>query len=78
MSQDEARSYFSRFWKGIEFWPGGNIFFWRLTAPMGFRPDVVGKALELEFDLPYADKTTMNLVDVAKQAFSKRLMCVIP
>ncbi len=72
-SQDEAKVMFSRFWKGVETWPGGNVFYWKLTAPMGFRPDIVGKALELEFDLPYSDGTTMGLVDYAKKAFSKRL-----
>lgn len=72
-SQDEAREMFGRFWKGIEFWPGGNVFYFKLSAPMGFRPDVVSSALELEFNLPYADKTNMDLVAEAKAAFSKRL-----
>lgn len=77
-SQDEAREMFQRFWKDIEFWPGGNVFYWRCRAPMGFNPKVVGKALELEFDLPYEDGTTLGLVDYAKAAFSKRLGCTIP
>lgn len=72
-SQEEAREMFGRFWKDIEFWPGGNVFYWRVKAPMGFRPQVVAEALELEFNLPYADGSTMNLVDEAKAAFSKRL-----
>ncbi len=72
-SQDEAREMFGRFWKGIEFWPGGNVFYFKLTAPMGFRPNIVATALELEFDLPYADKTNMGLVEEAKAAFAKRL-----
>lgn len=72
-SQEEARAMFSRFWLGIEFWNGGNVFFFKLTAPKGFLPQVVGKALELEFDLPYDDGSTMGLVADAKAAFSKRL-----
>lgn len=78
MSQDEARVMFAKLWKGIEMWPGGNIFYWRLTAPMGINPKVVGQALELEFSLPYADNSRMDLVDEAKAAFSKRLMTKIP
>jgi hypothetical protein len=70
---EEASLMFSRFWKGIETWPGGNVFYFKLTSPMGFRPDVIAQALEFEFNLPYADGTTMNLVDEAKAAFSKRL-----
>ncbi len=72
-SQDEAREMFSRFWKDIRFWPGGNVFYFRLASPMGFRPDIVAKAIELEFDLPYADRSTMGLVKEAKAAFGKRL-----
>lgn len=73
-SQDEARVMFEKFWKGVEFWPGGNVFYFKLTSPKGINIDVLGKALELEFDLPYADGTRMGLVERAKEAFSKRLM----
>lgn len=76
-SQDEARVMFSKFWKGVEFWPGGNVFYFKLTSPMGFNPTVVAKALEMEFNLPYSDGTTMALVEDAKAAFSKRLMTTI-
>jgi hypothetical protein len=73
-TQDSARAMFSRFWKGIEFWPGGNVFYYKLTAPMGFRPDVIAQALEFEFEnLPFSDGTTMGLGKEAKAAFSKRL-----
>jgi hypothetical protein len=72
-TKEEAKEMFHRFWKEIDFWDGGNVFYWRLRAPMGFRPDVVSKALELEFDLPYADGTTMGLVAEAKKAFGRRL-----
>lgn len=77
-TQDEAKVMFSKFWKGIEMWPGGNVFYFKLTSPIGFNPKVVGQALELEFDLPYADGTTMGLVAHAKACFSKRLMVTIP
>lgn len=74
---EEAQEMFGRFWKGVEFWPGGNVFYFKLTAPKGFNPQVVAQALELEFNLPYADNTVMGLVDHAKAAFSKRLMLTI-
>ena len=76
-TEESARAMFSRFWKGIEFWPGGNVFYYKLTAPMGFRPEVLAQALEFEFNLPYADGSTMDLVAEAKAAFSKRLSCTI-
>lgn len=75
---DEARQMFSRFWKDIKFWPGGNIFYFRLQAPISFSPKVVAQALEFEFDLPYADGSSMGLVEEAKAAFSKRLMVTLP
>lgn len=78
-SQEEAHIMFARFWKEIEFWPGGNVFYFRLSAPMGFRPEVIGKALEFEFgELPYKDGSTMNLAAEAKAAFGKRLRVTIP
>ncbi len=36
-------------------------------------PERLREALEFEFDLPYPDGTRMGLVDVAKEAFGKRL-----
>lgn len=75
---DEAKQMFSRLWKDVEFWPGGNIFYFRLRAPLGVNTKVLGKALEFEFDLPYADGSTMGLVSEAKAAFSKRLMTTVP
>lgn len=77
-TQDEAKVMFSKLWKTVEMWPGGNVFYFKLTAPISFNPKVVGQALELEFDLPYSDGSTMGLVDHAKAAFSKRLMTKIP
>ena len=77
-TQDEARQMFERLWRGVEFWPGGNVFYFKLTAPKGLNPSVLGKALEFEFDLPYADGSTMGLVQEAKAAFGARLMTRIP
>lgn len=68
-----AEAMFKRFWREYDFWPGGNIFYWRVKSPMGFNPKILSAALELEFNLPYEDGTTMDLVDEAKAAFSKRL-----
>jgi hypothetical protein len=76
-TQDSARQMFSRLWKTIEFWPGGNVFYFRLSSPIGINPKVLAKALEFEFDLPYADGTSMGLAEEAKQAFSRRLMTSI-
>lgn len=76
-TQDSARQMFSRFWKGIEFWPGGNVFYFKLTAPMGLNPQILGRALEYEFNVPYADGSSMGLVEEAKAAFSRRLMTTI-
>lgn len=78
MSEEEADGYFKRFWKTSQHWRGGNINFFKLTNPLGVNPAVVGKALEFEFDLPFRDGTRLNLVDEAKEAFSKRLGRRIP
>lgn len=75
---DEAKQMFTRFWKDVEFWPGGNVFYFRLRAPISFNPKVVGQALDFEFELPYADGSTMGLAAEAKAAFSKRLMVTVP
>lgn len=76
-TQESARAMFCRFWKTIEFWPGGNVFYFKLTAPMGFHAASLAKALEFEFDLPYKDGSTMGLGEYAKAAFSRRLMTKI-
>lgn len=77
-TQDEAKVMFGKLWKSVEMWPGGNVFYFKLSAPLGINPKVVGKALEMEFNLPYADGTTMGLVEYAKEAFGKRLMTKVP
>jgi hypothetical protein len=70
---EEAETMFSRLWNKREFWPGGNVFYWKLTSPKGVNYNVLKQALEIEFDLPYSDGSTMGLVDEAKKAFGKRL-----
>lgn len=77
-TQEEAETMFSRLWNKREFWPGGNVFYWKLSSPKGVNPSVLSKALEIEFNLPYADGTTMNLVKEAKAAFGKRLGVKLP
>lgn len=72
-TQEEADAMFKRLWNKTEYWPGGNIFYFRLSAPKGMNIAVLRQALEIEFDLPYADGTRMGLVDYAKKAFAKRL-----
>ena len=61
------------FWNRVETWPGGNIFYWSAKAPKRTNPNVLSKALEIEFNLPYADGSRMGLVKEAKEAFSQRL-----
>lgn len=77
-TQEEAENMFSRLWNKREFSPGGNVFYFKLTAPKGMNVGVLGKALEIEFNLPYSDGTTMGLVSHAKKAFSKRLGVKVP
>ncbi len=72
-TQDEANAMFSRLWNKRDYWAGGNVFYFRLAAPKGVNLKVLAQALELEFDLPYADGTTMKLASHAKKCFGKRL-----
>lgn len=78
MSQEEADGYFKRFWLTTEYWKGGNVFFFKLSNPLRPNPAVLGKALEFEFNLPFRDGSTLNLVKEAKEAFGKRLGMKIP
>ena len=77
-TKEEADTMFARLWNKREYWAGGNVFYFKLSAPKGFNPKVLGQALAIEFTLPYADGTRMELVQVAKEAFSKRLGVKIP
>lgn len=72
-TQEEAESMFSRLWKKTEYWPGGNVFYFKLSSPKGVNANVLAQAIALEFDLPYADGSTMALVEHAKKCFGKRL-----
>lgn len=72
-SQEEFRGIAAPFWNVIDTWPGGNIFYWRAGAPKRINPKALAAALEFEFDLPYADGTTMGLAEEAKAAWSERL-----
>lgn len=77
-TQEEAKAMFGTFWARPEFWPGGNVFYFKLTAAKGINFEALGKALEFEFDIPFKDGSTMGLVAEAKAAFSKRLMREVP
>lgn len=72
-TQKEAKTMFDNFWKTADFWPGGNVFYFRVKNPKRANPKVLAQALEIEFDLPYSTGARMGLVDEAKEAFSKRL-----
>ncbi|ALT58044.1 hypothetical protein FDG94_gp052 [Pseudomonas phage SM1] len=79
MTQDEARSYFDRFWNKVEFWEGGNVFFFRLSAPKAPNLKALGQSLDFEFgDLPFLDGSRMGLAKEARAAFAKRLGRAIP
>ena len=70
---------FSRLWNKREFWPGGNVFYYKLSSPKGINPNVLRHALLFEFEcLPYEDGTTMGLGDVAIAAFNRRLKLKMP
>lgn len=75
---EEADTMFSRLWNKRDFHPGGNVFYWKVSSPKNINPGVIGKALEIEFNLPFSDGSTMGLVSYAKKAFSKRLGVKIP
>lgn len=77
-TQESADAMFSRLWNKREYWPGGNVFYWKLSSPKGCNAQVLAQALAIEFDLPYSDGTTMGLVQHAKKCFSKRLGVKIP
>jgi len=72
---NEASAMFETFWKSSDFWPGGNVFYFRLTAAKGINVKALGEALDFEFgSLPFRDGSTMGLAKEARAAFSKRLM----
>lgn len=72
-SIEEGREMFSRFWTDIKFWPGGNVFYFRLRAPKSPNYRALAESLRFEFDLPFEDKSRMGLGDYAVQSFAKRL-----
>lgn len=72
-TQEEFKRAAGVFWKDIQTWPGGNVFYWQARYPKMRNLKALAKSLEFEFDLPYSDGSTMDLVDAAKAAFSKRL-----
>lgn len=77
-TKEEAEAMFRRFWKSVDIWPGGNVFYYRLGTPVLPNLAALGKSLEFEFDLPYLDGSKMGLVAEAKAAFGARLGKVIP
>lgn len=72
---ESARGMFEKFWRKLDFWPAGNVFYFRLKSPVGVNIAVLREALDFEFGgLPFKDGSTMNLAKEAREAFSKRLM----
>jgi hypothetical protein len=73
-TKEEADNMFARLWNKREYWPGGNVFYFKLSAPKGVNINVLTQAIELEFEnMPYADGSTLGMGKKAKQVFSKRL-----
>lgn len=77
-TQEEAETMFARLWNKREYHPGGNVFYFKLSSPKGCNVSVLSKAIAIEFNLPYADGSTMGLVAYAKKAFGKRLGLKLP
>lgn len=78
-TREEAEAMFTRLWGKTEYWPGGNIFYFKLSAPKGINANVLRQALEHEFELPYRpcekypEGKNMGLSGYAIKAFAKRL-----
>lgn len=72
-SREETERLLGMLWKKVQTWSGGNVHYFRAKAPKRINAKVLSQALEMEFDLPYADGSKMGLVKEAKQAFGKRL-----
>lgn len=77
-TQEEADNMFARLWNKRDYWPGGNVFYFKLSAPKAPNLSVLGRALEMEFNLPYSDGSTMSLIKEAKAAFAARLGRNVP
>jgi hypothetical protein len=77
-SRDEFAPLAKTFWSKYDTWPGGNVFYWRCKAPKRVSPNVLGQALDAEFELPFADGSKMGLSKYARKAFSNRLSIKIP
>jgi len=76
-TEQEFKEAAGFFWNRVETWKGGNIFYWRCSAPKRINHAALRSALEFEFELPYADGTTMGLSDEALRAFSERLQITL-
>lgn len=73
-TQEEADAMFARLWNKREYWPGGNVFYFKLSSPKGVNINVLSQAIELEFEnMPYADGSTLGMGKKAKQVFGSRL-----
>ena len=71
-TQDEFKHIASFFWSKVETWSGGNVFYWKATAPKRVNKNALREALEFEFDLPFSDGSRMGLAEEAIQAFEQR------
>lgn len=71
-TKEEAEAMFKRLWNKTEYWPGGNVFYFKLSSPKGMNKRVLSQAIEIEFNLPYENAEPMGLVPYAKKAFAKR------
>lgn len=72
-TKEEISIMLSKLWGDQDKFSGGNIFYWMAKNPKRINPKVLRQSLEIEFNLPYADGSTMGLSEHAIQAFSRRL-----
>ena len=75
---EEMDAQLKMLWTKTQYWAGGNVFYFKAERPKRMNPRALAKALEFEFNLPYADGSSMNLVEFAKKCFSQRLGVIIP
>lgn len=77
-TRQELLDHLSMFWTGsdVSMINQGYLMF-QAYGPRRVNPKALGRAIELQFNLPYPD-ATLDRVDQAKKAFSERLSVKIP
>jgi len=76
--KEELEKMVGVFFNDVKVTKHSGTLYVRAQYPKRVRPELLGEALEIEFNMPYSDGTTMDLVDEAKESFSKYLGVKIP